>query len=141
MPNRIKIVKFLNYLIDARQKVICPNSNCNYKGFGIPSCSLSNGGNQSIGFMFGGSLVAVSILLQYWFFFEPDMLEKERSIKTFLKHFTGSLVCFTIGIILIRFRHGAYACPQCWLELPTKKWKELNESRKPQKVPNGNFWT
>ena len=72
MPNRIKIVKFFNYLIDARQKVICPSSNCNYKGFGIPSCSLSNGGNQSIGFMFGGLLVVVSILLQYWFFFEPD---------------------------------------------------------------------
>ena len=141
MPDRIRIVKFFNYLIDARQKVICPNSDCNYKGFGIPSCSLSNGGNQSIGFMFGGFLVMLSILFQYWFFFEPDMLGKERSIKTFLQYFVGSSVCFTIGIILIRFRHSAYECPQCWLQLPTKTWKEFDESRKHQKVPTSNFWT
>ena len=141
MPDRIRIVKFFNYLIDARQKVICPNSDCNYKGFGIPSCSLSNGGNQSIGFMFGGFLVMISILLQYWFFFEPEMLEKERSIKTFIKYFVGSSVCFTVGIILIRFRHNFYECPQCWLQLPTKKWKELDDSRRTQKAPTSNFWT
>ena len=141
MPDRIRIVKFFNYLIDARQKVICPNSDCNYKGYGIPSCTLSNGGNQSIGFMFGGFLVMLSILFQYWFFFEPDMLGKERSIKTFIQYFVGSSVCFTIGIILIRFRHNTYACPQCWLELPTKTWKELDESRKYQKGSTSNFWT
>ena len=84
VPNRIKIVKFLNYLIDARQKIICPNSNCNYKGFGIPSCSLSNGGNQSIGFMFGGLLVAVSILLQYWFFLNQTCSKKKDPLKLFL---------------------------------------------------------
>ena len=130
----------MNYLIDARQKISCSNSNCNYKGFGIPSCSLSNGGNQSIGFMFGGLLVAVSILLQYWFFFEPDMLEKERSIKTFLKHFTGSLVCFTIGIILTDSDMVPTRVLNAGLNYQ-QKMERMDESRK-TKSTNGNFfWT
>ena len=83
MPDRIRIVKFFNYLIDAPQKVICPNIDCNYKGFGIPSCRLSNGGNQSMGFMFGGFLVMLSILFQYWFFLNQICSEKRDPLKLF----------------------------------------------------------
>ena len=139
MPNKNKLVRYFDYLIDARQKVNCPNSDCNFKGFGMPACTLDS--NQNIRFGFGGFLIMISILLQYWFIFEPQIMEIERSIKTFFQYLLGSSVCFTLGILLIRFRHDAYTCPQCWLELPTKTWKELDKLGQPQKIPTSNFWT
>ena len=61
VPNKNKLVRYFDYLIDARQKVNCPNSDCNFKGFGMPACTLDS--NQNIRFGFGGFLIMISITM------------------------------------------------------------------------------